>query len=50
MKKHITVERIDNVIIALLLSPNQSTERFELWKKLNRMRELYAIAFKNINN
>lgn len=37
--KEITKERVTKVIIALLLSPNRSTERAKLWLRLHRLRD-----------
>ena len=38
MKKEITIERVNKVIMKVLLSHNKSAERAILWKKLNDLR------------
>ena len=37
--KTITKERVTRVIIAVLLSPNRSTERAALWIRLHKLRD-----------
>lgn len=38
MEKTITIERLDRVILAVLLSPNKSGQRAGLWSRLHSLR------------
>ena len=39
MKKQLTKERIDRIILSLHQSPNNSVQRGKLWYRLIKMRE-----------
>jgi hypothetical protein len=39
MKKQINKERVSKVILAVLNSPNKSTQRAALWTRLIKLRE-----------
>ena len=38
MKKEITLQRINNYIMAILRSPNQGVERAALWTRLHNLK------------
>jgi hypothetical protein len=42
--KQITVDRLNRVIAAVILSPNKSAQRAALWVKLHNMRKQLMLA------